>query len=171
MIDPAHELKVRAEILQKRAAAGDEGARARLGALAAEPDKVQRKHCLAVVAREAGFASWEHALRVFRGDPAERDLGTLLEGRETRGTLNAWYADHAEARAHLAERRARGEEVFLLGYKRQFVVVELPYVAALGLDPADPDWRAIGFDWGRPRDAEARARLYGKRLAALREAP
>ena len=179
MIDPTDELKTRAEILHKRIAAADPSARARLRVLAelakaddqaleAAAAAVQRKHCLAVVAREAGFATWKHALGVLRGDAAENDFGTLLYDAETCGaTLNAWFAKHQEAHAHLVERRARGEEVFLLAYRRQFLVVDTHFIEALGLDPADPDWKALRYDWARPELA-ARQRLYAKRLAAVR---
>jgi hypothetical protein len=177
MVDPTEELRTRAEILHKRIAAGDADARARLRALAelrraddaaveAAAATLQRKHCLAIVAREAGFASWEHALRVLRGDLNERDFGTALyEG----STLNAWYTDYDVAREHLDRARGRDEEVFLLVYKTQFFVVERAFIDGLGLDPADPDWRAIGHDWARPKDPAARARLYAKRFAAMRE--
>ncbi len=177
MVDPIDELKVRAEILHKRITAGDAAARARLRMLverskaddaALEAVAVQRKHCLTVVARETGFFSWEHASRVLRGDACEPDFGTFLHDRDTRGTLNAWYVDHAEARAHIEERRRAGEHVFLLAFKRQFMVVGAQYIKALGLDPDDPDWEALGYDWVQPGDPAARMCLTVKRLAALR---
>lgn len=179
MIDPTEELKTRAEILHKRIAAGDPAARARLRALAelrkvddealaAAAADTQRKHCLAVVAREAGFASWEHALRVLRGDADERDFGSLLYDDQTSATLNAWYADYDEARSHLLERRSRGEAVYLLAYRRQFFLTDQDFVERLGFDPRDPDWEAMRFDWARPADVAARARLYAKRLEAVR---
>ena len=170
MVDPENELKIRAEILQKQVTAGDARALARVRVLGKAEDAapLQRKHCLAVVAREVGFSSWNHALRVLRGDDREADFGTLLHDREAGGTLNAWFTTHAEARAHLDARRVAGECVYLLAYKRQFFVVEEAFVSALGLDPDDPHWRAIGFDWARPSDRVARTRLYAKRLAALR---
>jgi hypothetical protein len=179
MIDPTEELKTRAEILHKRIVAGDAAARARLRALAeykraddatilrASRD-VQRKHCLTVVGREAGFASWEHALRVLRGDRDEADFGTMLYDDATGATLNAWYADYETARAHLVQGRERGEPLYLLAYKRQFFVTDRYFVEVLGLDPQDPDWTAIGFDWVRPLDVGARTRLYAKRLHAQR---
>lgn len=179
MIDPIEELKTRAEILQKRVAAGDEVARARLRVLAelrraddaavlAFASTLQRKHCLAIVAREAGFSSWDHAGRVLRGDPNERDFGAMLYDEKTGATLNAWYVDHEVAREHLVTARGRGEEVFLLVYKKQFFVAERAFIEGLGLDPADPDWRAIGHDWARPKDIAARTRLCSKRLDAMR---
>jgi hypothetical protein len=176
MVDPIDELKVRAEILHKRIVAGDDAARARLRALPefAKADdaalfatEVQRKHCLAVVARETGFSSWEHASRVLRGDASENDFGSLLYGSGAGGTLNAWYVDYAEARAHLDERRRAGELVFLLAFKRQFMIVGTQYVEALGLASDDVDWEALGYDWIHPADSSARTRLTLKRLEFL----
>jgi hypothetical protein len=33
------------------------------------------------------------------------------------------------------------------------------------LDPRDPDWRRLGFDWVQPAGMAARTRLYGALLA------
>jgi hypothetical protein len=179
MVDPVRELKTRAEILHGRVAAGDEVARRRLRALpelaragdealAIAAPQMRRKHCLAVVAREHGFASWEHARRVLEGDPGEDDVGTLLYGAH--GAINVWFADHREARAHLDQARGRGEPRYLLPYKRQFFVADRYFIETLGLDPDDADWRAVEHDLARPRDPIARQRLLGKRLAAMRGA-
>jgi hypothetical protein len=178
MVDPVRELKTRAEILHGRLASGDHGALARLRALpelahadaetlASAAPRMQRKHCLSVVARELGFATWEHARRVLQGDAREADFGTLLYP-ERSGTLNAWFVSYAEAREHLDEARKGGERRYLLPYKKQLVVGDRAFIEALGLDPDDADWEAIGFDWARPRDPIARQRLYQKRLDALR---
>jgi hypothetical protein len=177
MVDPVGELKTRAEILQRRLGAGDTQARARLRALpelarageealAEAAARMRRKHCLAVVARELGFATWEQALRVLRGDAREQDHGTLMYGKEGMGTLNVWYSDHREARAHLDEARRAGQERYLFPYRTQFFVVERVFVEGLGLDPDDADWSRIEYDWARPRDPLARQRLMMKRLEA-----
>ncbi len=179
MVDPTNELKTRAEILHKRLARGDAASLARLralnelkkvedDALAVAAADIQRKHCLTVVAREAGFSTWDHALRVLRGDAAERDFGSLLYDDAISAIMNVWYADHEEARTHLTERRARGEDVYLLAYRRQFFLAERGFVERLGFDPSDPDWKAIGFDWAQPADLAARTRLYAKRLDTVR---
>jgi hypothetical protein len=179
MIDPVDELKTRAAILCKRIAAGEASALPRLralpeftktdgAALEADAPGIRLKHCLAVVAREHGFQSWDHARRVLRGDVTEQDCGTLLYDESVRGTLNVWFARYGEARAHLDEvRRVRGEH-YLLSYRTQFLVVDRHFIEALGWDPADPDWQKLDFDWARPRDTAARQRLYGKHLHAVR---
>lgn len=175
--NPVRELRTRAELLQRdlardaatalpRLRALPELRRADDHALRAFAAAAQRKHCLAVVARECGFGSWEHAVRVLEGDPDERDLGTLLHTPS--GTLNAWFTEHEEARGALAAGAADGEPRFLLGFRRELFVTGPAYVESLGLDPRDPDWRAMGWDWARPLDPTARTRLFGKLLAARR---
>jgi hypothetical protein len=180
-MDPVRELKIRAEILQTRLDAGDAAAlarlralpelrRAALPALAAMARDLRRKHCLALVARECGFSSWESARRVLEGDPGEIDLGGLLYGRRPgdSGTLHAWFASYDEARAAFDAASALGTRAFLLAHRRQFFLAAAPFIAALGMNPDDPDWEAIGRDWARPADRAARGRLYQRRLAALR---
>lgn len=172
MIDPTRELKARAEVLHHAAKAGRDDAHARLrvlpelraatrDALARFAETMQRKHALAVVAREVGFAGWEHALRVLDGD-GDADFGTFLYPKAT-GTFNSWFTSYDEAAAQRA--RTGG---FLLAHGRHFFVADDVLVEDLGLDPRDEDLAAIGRDFVRPRDAAARRRLYGKLIAATR---
>lgn len=167
MVDPIQELKVRAEILHKRLEQGDSKALERLRGLpelrkaSVETLKefaaaIQRKHCFAVVSRELGFSGYAHAQRVLSGDEGESDYGTMLYPGRC-GSLNHWYANYQEAC------ELRGEiNGYLLAYKRHFFIVDRFFIEALGLDPADPDWDAMGRDWVKPRDPIARRRLYGK---------
>ena len=179
-MDPVRELTIRAEILQNRLAAGSAAALSRLRALpemrhAGEPalavlaKDMRHKHCLAVVARECGFSSWEHAHRVLDGDPRETDFGTLLHGAGLSSVLNVWFAKYEEARAFLDDAPRGGARLYLLAYRRDFFAADHHFIAALGLDPDDADWHAIAWDWARPEDPGARRRLYQKRLTALRE--
>jgi hypothetical protein len=175
-MDPIRELKTRAEILHSRLSADDADAMERLRilpelrrsdrpALEAAVKTIQRKHCLAIVARECGFPSWEHARRSMGGDVAERELGTLLYADA--GTLNQWFSTYEEARACL-DALPIAPRHYLLAYKRDFFLAGAAFITSLGLAPDDPDWEAIGWDWARPLDPAARTRLYGRRLAALR---
>jgi hypothetical protein len=181
MVDPVQELKTRAEILQRQVLQGEpdackrlralaELARAADDALAAAAGTIRRKHCLAVVAREHGFSSWEHAQRVLEGSPTEPDFGTMLYPPRGSGSLNVWFTDYREARGSLEEAQGRQERRYLLAYRKQFFVAEAPFVETLGLDPFDSDWEAMAFDWVEPRDTSARRRMYGKRLQAMRGA-
>jgi hypothetical protein len=181
MVDPVHELKVRAELLHHALRAQRPPEPATLDRLRVLPEfkkadadtlrtaatDLQRKHCLAVVARELGFASFDQAKRVFEGDASEPDFGTLLYGT-TGGHLNAWFADYDEAHEAHARTSTPESRRTLLAYKRHFFIVEHAFIEALGLDPDDADWAAIGWDWARPEDPEARRRLYGKLLSGQR---
>lgn len=75
--------------------------------------------------------------------------------------LSRWFASYDEARA--ARQESGG---FLLPYRHHFFVAEAPAIRYLGLDPEDPDWERIGWDWVRPLDDEAFARLKEKREIA-----
>ncbi|WP_438042229.1 hypothetical protein [Sorangium sp. So ce128] len=177
MMDPVRELKTRAELLHKQLASNDAKALLRLralpelgradeAALAAAVAGIRRKHCLAVVARECGFSSWERARLALAGEPGAPELGALLYGRDG-GVLHHWFATYEEARAHV-EALPEASRGYLLAYKHHFFVADRAFVASLGLDPGDPDWQAIGWDWARPADLAARSRLYAKRLASMR---
>jgi hypothetical protein len=76
--------------------------------------------------------------------------------------LNRWFTSYEEARASLD---AQGG--YLLPYTDQFFVSTAEAIRELGLDPDDPDWAAIGRDWVRPADPEAKARLLDKRRLAI----
>jgi hypothetical protein len=176
MVDPISELKTRAEILHK-VVKTDPDARARMrclrefakaddATLEAAAKEMRHKHCLAIVAREHGFSSWEHCVRVIEGD-TEDDFGTLMYGA-TGSTLNIWFATYLEARTLFDQIRSAGEERYLLAYKKQFLIVDKYFIEGLGFDPKDDDWTKIDFDWARPRDKSARQRLYGRRIESMR---
>ena len=72
--------------------------------------------------------------------------------------LNRWFTTYAEARSSL-----ESEGGYLLPFKSQFFVTLSEGVRELGLDPDDPDWALIGWDWVEPKDREAWERLKEKR--------
>lgn len=76
--------------------------------------------------------------------------------------LNLWFPDYETAR----EMRAR-DGGFLFPYRHHFFVAAEGAVRELGLDPRDPDWERIGWDWVRPADREAWDRLRLKREIAV----
>lgn len=163
MVDAIQELKTRARLLQREAERGNEAVLTRIRTHATVEDggAVQRKHCLSTLAKEHGFSGWQHATRVLGGDPDEPDFGKLLIPHRCGGFTNNWFVEHQQARE--CRDSTNG---YLLAYRRQFFVVTAQYVRTLGLDPADPDWTAIGYDWVRPADPDARKRLYAKLLTA-----
>ncbi len=75
--------------------------------------------------------------------------------------LNHWFTRYEDARAF---RRAHGG--YLLPYGFQFFVTPEGGIRALGLDPKDPDWDAIGYDWVEPADPDAWERLKLRREIA-----
>ncbi len=162
------DLKARARALHRAARNGEPAALERLRAIAElrELDDpgisggVRRRHCLAAIARELGFAGWPHALAALEGEPLA-DYGTLLYPPNASAHWNVWSASHDEARAIRAEHGG-----YLLAYERHYFIVDGYFIETLGLDPADPDWDAIGRDWARPASKEARTRLYQKLIAA-----
>jgi hypothetical protein len=163
MKDAVQEIRIRAEILQHRAQTQHPQTLERFRSISAfDPAHIRRRDCLFVIAKEMGFLNWPHAKRVLSGEETE-DFGGTLCPRRCSGHFNLWYKTHTEADA---VRRTRGG--YLLAFRRQFLVVERHYIETLGLDPDDPDWNVLEFDWTRNADnGAARARLYSKLIAML----
>ena len=76
--------------------------------------------------------------------------------------LSRWFTSYDDAR--VSREREGG---YLLPYRHQFFVTTSEAIRELGLDPDDPDWAQIGWDWVRPEDEEAWKRLYSKRQRIL----
>lgn len=125
--------------------------------LLADRTAVRLKHLLTLVAVEAGHASWPALVRAH--DAAAPNMWVPQHGV----LLNRWFADHDDARASLREQGG-----YLLPFRDQFFITERAGIEALGLDPDDPDWTAIGFDFVAPDDGAAHARLAAKRDRASR---
>jgi hypothetical protein len=147
------ELKVRAR-LRRNAMRGEGGP--------------QLRDCFAAVARDAGFADWEHARRVLSGlaRPGD-DMGKFWYAPGCASLLNEWHSDLAIARAALARQRG----AYLLPYARQFVVVQGDFIRELGLDPDEPVWIDTGRDIAAAYGTDGWARLCKRRLEATRPAP
>jgi hypothetical protein len=135
-------------------------------------DRVRLKHALTVVALENGEPSWPalkaraEAEAPSAGVAASGPRGPVMYAPELGALLNRWYATYDAARTSLER-----EPGFLLLYRHHYFVCESEGVRALGLDPHDPDWERIGWDWVKPRDREAWRRLSVKRERALRGEP
>jgi hypothetical protein len=171
MVDISDRLRAQARILHTLAKQGDPAANTRLRALPefreAEAGQlaqcVKRRHCLTAIARELGFDGWPHLVSVVSGEPVE-DYGGLLYPPRFSARLNIWCASYEEAARIRADHSG-----YLLVFKRQFFIAEEGFVEAFGLDPHDTDWQRIGRDWARPRDADARRRLYAKAIEARQQ--
>ena len=72
--------------------------------------------------------------------------------------LNRWFSNYGDAHKDLEEHGG-----FLLPYRHHFYVCKAEVISALGLDPDDPDWKAIGYNCARPKDQEAFERLKTRR--------
>ncbi len=159
------ELKAGARILHRRTRERDADALRRVRTLpelrsldeADLEDAIRRRHCLSVIARELGFGSWPQAVAVLRGDRDAEDFGTLLYPAGADAHWNIWSASYDEAERIRAEHGG-----YLLAYKRHFFIVDRHFIETLGLDPEDSDWEALGRDWARPQQVNARGRLYAK---------
>ena len=102
---------------------------------------IKRKHALSVIAIEKGFTSWTSLkceLPFIRG-----------------GFLNQWFVIYAEAKSY---QKIHGG--FILPYKKQFFICEAAYINNLGLNPDDPQWKLIGYDWVNPDNKPAWQKLY-----------
>lgn len=170
------ELKVRARLrLNAHKAAGESSeaagaARAVAADVQSERPSPKLRDYLNIVSREAGFAHWEQARRVLGGlaVPGE-DMGCFWHAPGCQSLLNAWYANHGDARAGLQAASHARPGAVLLPYRRQFVVVDAPYLRALGLDPQDPDWAAAQHDLVRSYGSGAWLALAWRRLKAPAE--
>lgn len=149
-------LKNEARLLHKQAKAGLRTAVQRLNkhspAVALGED-IQRKHCLATVARETGFSNWKAVVDCF-GEDVGDDFAKFLHPARCHIFWNIWLASYEEAKSVRAEHGG-----FLLTYGNQFIVVDDDYISALGVGPGDALWAAIGRDWAKPIDFAARAQL------------
>ncbi len=152
------ELKEYARILHREASAGDSAALRRLGRDVGDADGIQRRHCLAVLAKELGFAGWPHAVGVFEGTESA-NYGTLLYSPQCAAHSNVWCSTYEEA--VMAREHSNG---YLFPYKRQFFVAESHLLVTIGLDPDHADWQEMGRDWVRPKSEAARGRLYAARV-------
>jgi hypothetical protein len=127
----------------------------------ARRDSLRHKHALAVIAAEAGHASWADLKHALEQAPAPAFDPEALLARAGSHFLNRWFPSYAEARDSL---RARGG--YLFPYRRQFFICEAGLLRAVGVDPADPDWERIAGDWVQPADPAAHRRLEARLVEA-----
>jgi hypothetical protein len=90
------------------------------------------------------------------------DEGPIMLVPRMDAVLNRWFTSYEEARSSL-----ESEGGYLLPYRSQFFITTEEGIKELGLNPEDPDWALIGWDWVRPKDGEAWKRLKEKREKAV----
>lgn len=159
------ELKIQAAILLKQCRSNDPAslkqaasrfrqlpafAECALAEIFAKP--VQLKQALAVIAVENGFDSWR-ALKAQREALAADPFAQAMGG----GFLHHWFAHYAEARVYHQQ-----EGGFLLPYRNHIFIAQSAYIMHLGLDPDDPAWQAMGYDWVRPASQAAWQQLQAR---------
>ncbi|AEV84345.1 hypothetical protein ACWT_3322 [Actinoplanes sp. SE50] len=149
------ELKIRARLCLNAARRGDFGLLGHLpadGGRGPSPAPGWRlRHCLTLVAKNVGFAGWDHARRVLGGDAQiGDDLGTFWHAPRCTGLLSHWFPSYSQAQVFLADT----DKLVLLPYRRQFVVVDHDYLAAIGIphavEPGRPGRRDLVAAYGTP---------------------
>ncbi len=163
MVDLINHLKNKARLLQKTVQAGDAEAIAFIReahgvGLSGDTEiieKIQRKHCLLVIARKLGFKHWNHCAQFF-GEGCE-DYGTMLYPKRCGAHWNIWVTDYEEAKKARAEHGG-----YLLCYNKQYLVVDEHFIISLGLDPNDVAFESISRDWHKGRGSSEQEDLYMK---------
>ncbi|HTD03437.1 hypothetical protein [Undibacterium sp.] len=167
---PVTELKTRARLLLNALESVQPEAAARAQRISKKrrwpvPEAWQLRHCLNIVAAEAGFTHWDHARVVLGGEahPGD-DMGDFWCEAESAVFLNHWFADYRLALECLQGESRR----FLLPYRRQFVVTGEHYLRHIGLDPDEVAWTEIGRNLVTGYASAAWLRLSEQRLHARR---
>ncbi|MFD2366841.1 hypothetical protein [Pseudoduganella sp. GCM10020061] len=167
---PANEIKVRARLLLNALRRQEAGAIELARSVSAsrrwaEPAEWTLTHCMNIASARAGFQHWDHARRVLGGvAPDGDDAGTLWYDNACEALTNQWFAHYAEARAiHDAS-----SSLYLLPYRRQFIVVDRHFIELLGLDASDPAWTEAGRDLVSGYGSPAWRELAMRRLRAMR---
>ncbi|GAB5493600.1 MAG: hypothetical protein Phog2KO_38150 [Phototrophicaceae bacterium] len=126
-------------------------------------EQIKLKHALTVIAQEHNHESWasfkqklERKAKL-KAHKQANPYHTDLYPRRCAGYVLEWHSDYEIASTELG--RIGG---YLLPYKKQFFICEAPYIEELGLDPDDPDWALINWNWVRPADQDAWQRLNEK---------
>ncbi|MEL6308619.1 MAG: hypothetical protein AAFQ52_10795 [Chloroflexota bacterium] len=118
---------------------------------------VKHKDALHVIALENGYSSWamfkqwldQHTKQATKA-PYFTDV---YPRRCMRYTLE-WHTDY-----EIASQSLGTEGGYLFPYKNQYFICSATYITELGLDPSDPDWARIGYNWVQPDDERAWGRL------------
>lgn len=114
--------------------------------------------CLELLAVEAGHDDWTRYAAQLRGSQQDEEATELYLFGKSEFNLNVWCPSYEAARTYLDSHRG----FFLLQYKGSCFLAQEGHIRGLGLDPNDPDWEKIGWDWVNPKDTEAKDRLRQK---------
>lgn len=115
---------------------------------------------LQLLAIEAGYSSWNTLQQELSAGRSDDDIAAteLYRPGISEFNLNIWCASYEQAKDY--QRTHKG--LFLLQYKGKSFLAQAPHIIGIGLDPNDPDWEKIDWDWVKPADDAAKARLRKK---------
>lgn len=125
------EIKIKAKKLHKLARAKNAKAKPEQANLPKLTD------CQQHIAKQLGFANFSQARKLFSGQVNKAmatDFGTLFYPSDASRFTNLWFSHYAEAKAVCAAGNA-----YLLPYKTQFLLVEIPFLQHLGLEQQEID--------------------------------
>ena len=135
----------------------------------AASDEVKLKHALNVIALEHKHDNWADFKQLLERKENFRaklkDQYTLVYPQRCSHIMNGWHPNYDSAKDELKEIGG-----YLFPYKNQFFICDRGYIHTLGLDPDDPDWKLIDWDWVQPADQAAWERLNTKLLEVSDEA-
>ena len=134
----------------------------------AASDQIKLKHALNVIALEHNYGNWsdfkQHLERKENFRAKLKDQYTLVYPQRCSHIMNGWHPNYESAKDELKEIGG-----YLFPYRNQFFICDTGYIRVLGLDPYDPDWKLIGWDWVQPADQAAWERLNAKLLKVAEE--
>ena len=114
-------------------------------------DEVQQslrlKHVYEYLAQQYGFAHW----RELKHYVVVQDC---LYRKHCVAYVYSWFTNYDAAKAY--QNKHRG---YLLRFWEDYIVCGTEYIRCIGMPIDHPDWNIIGYDWVRPKEREAFARL------------
>ena len=131
-------LKIKAKLLQK--------AKLKAG------KKIQLKEAFAILAKAAGFNSWNEMKELYSATDHYCPKGSSARWK-------IWCRNYDEALEQLATVKG-----FLIPYRDQFFICDNDYLEFLGIDPADSDLHAVGNKFVEPANSQAFARITARIL-------
>ncbi len=153
------ELKTKASLLLKASRSKDSAIAAqaakRLETHSEFPQETWKlKDALRVIANEYGCESWQE-LKNFAESPFKNHMSA--------GQLNHWFGDYEEAKEFLELNGG-----YLLPYQKDYFICSRYFIEGVGINPDDPNWKEIGFDWVVPQNSRALFKLF-EQLARLQK--
>lgn len=158
-------LRTSASLLLEEFRQGDPDAQSRLDAMRLNTKdengnsaEIDLRDVLDGIADENGYASWAELSTALDHAAESSPLAEIKDQfyPENFNTYwNIWFAQYPQAKKVLNEGGG-----FLLPFRNQFFIVEEHFVDSLGLHHTLPEWKAIGYDWVRPKHVRSWLKLH-----------